>query len=446
MIVRLLRGFEQYQVVLTNASSLVATYGMTSAVGFVYWWIAARKFSPEAVGFASAAISSMQLAGTIGVMGLGTLLIGELPRQPGKEKSLISTALLLVSVAGFMVGLLFAKAAASVSVEFVALAKSLPNIVLFSLGASLTAVTIVFDQAVIGLLRGGLQLKRNAVFSVIKLIGLFIVGVFLQHQHGSVILFTWVLGNLMSLLAFTRTTSIDRDSISEYLPQWSWVGKLGKSALEHHLLNIMLQTPGLVLPLLVASILSAKINAYFYTSWMIANFAYVWSAAFSTVLYAVGSAEPGALARKLRLTLGFSLFTGLVVCLFLFLYGGAVLSIFGEEYAEQASWSLKVFGIGVFPVLVKNHYVAICRIHKKTPSAVKLVSINSILEIILAGIGANFFGLLGLSIGWLFAISLEAMLMLGTVRQVLKRMNLDTSAEVNRLALERSDAGTVQAT
>src|SRR5579859_5331352 len=66
---------------LRNAGSLAATTGLTSVFGFVYWIIAAREFSAQAVGYGSAAISAMTLLGTIGMFGLGTMLIGELPRK-----------------------------------------------------------------------------------------------------------------------------------------------------------------------------------------------------------------------------------------------------------------------------------------------------------------------------------------------------------------------------
>src|SRR5207302_11197766 len=95
-------------VMLFNASSFVGTFIVKSGFGFAFWWIAARQFSPEAVGFASAAISAMTLLGTFCMLGLGTLLIRELPRQPGKEATLLTTALLVVGVVGGCIGLLFA--------------------------------------------------------------------------------------------------------------------------------------------------------------------------------------------------------------------------------------------------------------------------------------------------------------------------------------------------
>src|SRR5579864_3579031 len=84
------------RVMLINAGSLIGTTAVTSGLGFVYWWVAARQYAPEAVGLASATVSTMLLLGSISMLGLGTLLITELPRQPGREVSLISTGFIVV--------------------------------------------------------------------------------------------------------------------------------------------------------------------------------------------------------------------------------------------------------------------------------------------------------------------------------------------------------------
>lgn len=71
--------------ILINAGSLIGTTAVTSGLGFAFWWVAARIFSTEAVGLASATISTMTLLGSFSILGLGTLLMGELPKQRGDE-------------------------------------------------------------------------------------------------------------------------------------------------------------------------------------------------------------------------------------------------------------------------------------------------------------------------------------------------------------------------
>ena len=98
MQARITAIYRTNRVFLLNFSSLVGTTAMTSGMGFFYWWVAARLFTQEEVGLASALTSNMMLIVTIGVLGFGTLLIGELPRRPERPASLIMTALAMAGV------------------------------------------------------------------------------------------------------------------------------------------------------------------------------------------------------------------------------------------------------------------------------------------------------------------------------------------------------------
>jgi O-antigen/teichoic acid export membrane protein len=75
----LIGALRHHMDLFTNAGSLMGTTVITSLVGFAYWWLAARTAPADAVGQASAAVSAMTLIGTIGMFGMGTMLISELP-------------------------------------------------------------------------------------------------------------------------------------------------------------------------------------------------------------------------------------------------------------------------------------------------------------------------------------------------------------------------------
>ena len=113
MKIVLSRWIKANKTMLVNAGSLIGTWGVNSGLGFVYWWLAAHEFTPQDVGISSASISAMRLLGEICMMGLGTLLITELPRQPKQVGSLISTALIVVCVVGGCAGGIFVLAAPS---------------------------------------------------------------------------------------------------------------------------------------------------------------------------------------------------------------------------------------------------------------------------------------------------------------------------------------------
>ncbi len=403
-------------VILVNAGSLVGTTAVTSALGFVYWWLAARQFSPEAVGLASAAISAMTLLGTFGIVGLGTLLLGELPRQQGKEASLISAALILVGGVGGCLGIVFAAVAPHLSTDFRALGASIEDIALFALGVSLISITVVLDQALIGLLRGGLQLWRNALFATVKLAALFVASLWLSHVTGLTIYTTWTIGNAYSLVALAGFAIAKRGWPGRnYLPQWGLLRKLGPEALRHHALNLTLQAPALILPVLVTILLSATVNAWFYASWNLASIANVISVAFATTLYAASSAQPTALAHKLRLTLVLSFMACVLANGVLLLGTQQVLGLFGHSYSQQAAWSLRILALESFPFLIKNHYIVISRIRGRVAHTTLLTIATGFLELGGSAIGARFGGLNGLSLGWFAAMCIEAAFMSRTV-------------------------------
>ena len=158
--------WEKNQDLLRNAGSLAATTGLTSIFGFVFTIVAARMFTADEVGWGNAAINAMQLFGTIGMFGLGTMLIGELPKRKGDRGGLFSASLATSGIGSVILGLIFAVV---VGLYFT---KHLPGIggtpgevLLFVVGTGLTGATLVFDEGTIGMLRGGVQLWRNMAMS-----------------------------------------------------------------------------------------------------------------------------------------------------------------------------------------------------------------------------------------------------------------------------------------
>lgn len=430
---RLTQWIKSNSGIILNASSLIATTAVSSILGFVYWWAAARLFLPDAVGIASATVSAMVLLGTFAILGMGTLLITELPRQPEQARSLISTALLVVGSIGMVVGILFALIAPVISVNFVPLRSNVVHVLLFALGVSTTAITQVLDQALIGLLRGGLQLYRNTIFAIAKLLLVFLVGYWLHSSSlfsssgqlelaGMLLYATWPIGNLFSLLLIAALLLYKRGqhwSIQSYSPRWLLLRKLGLAAVRHHLLNLTLQFPALMLPVLVTALLSAKMNAWFYVSWMIANFVFLVPNTLTIVLHAVNSAQQATLTQKARATVALGLAVSLLATLVLQFAPHLVLSVFGATYADQASWCLRVLVLAAFPLLIKNHYISICRIQDRITQAMINMVPGGILELAAAVLGAYLYGLMGLSLGWVVAISIEALFQCRTVYRII---------------------------
>jgi O-antigen/teichoic acid export membrane protein len=277
--------------IFANASALMGTMVVTSGFGALYWLLAARLFTTEVIGLSGASIAMMSLLGNAGMLGLGTLLIGELPRQRGEESALVATALAVSGLVGGLLGALFAVGAPLLAPNLRALSASPATVALFALGVGLTSATMVLDQALIGLLRGSLQLWRNAGFAVAKLIVLALVALQLGGESWLTIYATWAVGHLLSLVGLGGYAAWRglRPAWHALRPRWALLRRFGRAALWHHGLNMALQLPGLALPVLVTGILSATDNAYYYASSIVATPFFYGTLALVTALYAVGS-------------------------------------------------------------------------------------------------------------------------------------------------------------
>ena len=181
--------------------------------------------------------------------------------------------------------------------------------------------------------------------------------------------------------------------------------------------------------MLVTILLSARVNAWFYVSFMLASFIFAVSNALTVVLYAMSSAHPAILAHKARLTLGLGAVAVILAnCVFQFATR-QVLGVFGHIYAEQAAWSLRILALGTFPYLIRSHYVAICRIQGRILYALLPMAVGTLLELSAAILGARLGGLSGLSLGWVAALCAEAVFMSRTVFKAVRPINVSTDRD-----------------
>jgi O-antigen/teichoic acid export membrane protein len=432
------------RIISVSAAQVGAT-AVTSALGFVFWWAAARFFVPEIVGFSAAATSAMMLLGTLSVSGLGTMLIKELPSHPRQSGPLVLSSALLAGALAGMLGLALALVAPLFSEALRPLAANWGTALLFAAGVSLTAITILVDQAVLGLLRERLQVVRNTVFAASKLIALVGLGVWVigGAQTSALALYgiyaTWLAGNIISLVVVVLILEGRPSAAWRHRPDWSLLWSLRRNAAAHHMLNMAMLASGLLLPVVVAWLLSTTANAYFYTAWMIAGFVRTVPVTLSISLYAVSATDPRALAQKMRFSLALSFLAVIVANVILFAGADPILSVFGASYGAHGTWSLRIFGLAVLPFIIKGHYVAIHRIRGTVGKTVPLMVFGGILEVGGATLGAVLAGLEGLSVAWLIAVSVQVFFMAPTVFRVAAGSPALTPQASGRFGHERAD-------
>ncbi|HZR38841.1 MAG TPA: hypothetical protein VFB12_01905, partial [Ktedonobacteraceae bacterium] len=169
---------------------------------------------------------------------------------------------------------------------------------------------------------------------------------------------------------------------------------------------------------------------WFYVAWMLANFVFVVPGALTMVLHAVNAAQQATLKHRARATLSVAFVISALSIGVLLIGAKEVLGFFGSSYAAEATWALQILALGAFPLIIKNHYISICRIQDRITPALVAMTPGGLLELAGAAIGAHFAGLVGLSLGWVGAMGVESIFMLPTLYNVVFSKQPDKQQEM----------------
>ena len=410
-------ALERNRDLLRNAGSLAATTGLTSIFGFVFTIVAVKIFPAEEVGWGNAAINAMQLVGLIGVFGLNTMLIGELPKRGENRGGLFAACLAASGIGSAVLGLLVALV---VGIRF-GDAHHLPGIggtvgqvLLFTLGCSLTGALLVFDDGTIGLLRGGVQLWRNMAVSAMKLAALPLAAVVLHYDFGVGLSLAYVIGTLGSIIPASIMLARGGSKLF-YRPDWLSLRRLFPVAVSHNWLNLAMATPSRIIPIVVTVVVGGKLSAVFYVAWMISSLLFMVPVHLGTVLFALASASPQVVAEKLRFVLRVSLLIGLPVMAVLAIGAHFMLNIYNPFFAQLGTLPLWLLIIGYIPQMPRAQFIAVSRATNRVGQAAGLVCFFACCEVGSIYIGGKFGGLNGLSFAYLGVLIIEGLVTAPTV-------------------------------
>jgi O-antigen/teichoic acid export membrane protein len=389
-----------------NSAALILTVVASAALGQLSWLVAARLFSPSEVGQASAVITGTLLCGQIALLGFGSAMINLLPEYRRQPSDFLRTTFSTVAIAGLVAGGVYLLVAATGLHQLRSLATDPWQASIVLVTAGLMPVALLIDQTSIALRRGDSVLMRALAGGGVRLGCVLVFGILtVSHPlHSVAILVAWLSAALtpcilgyaqlrQALPGFrfrpTIKPAIVRSSLALGLP--------------HHALSLALLGPGLVIPSLVAELLSPAATAYWYVAWMLAGVAFVIPSSIGTALFAEAANQSQALQRGIGHGVRASLALGLLAALGLGLAGGWLLQLLGATYRSEASTPLRILLLGVLPLAFVETYVASCRARRKLFEPAVTCLAGGLLATAGVALTAPHYGLNGAAAAWLAA-------------------------------------------
>lgn len=328
--------------------ALLANAAGTTALGAIYWAVAAHLYDQQALGRTSALIAALIVVSNLAQLNLHSALARFLPRAGRSACRFVTYSYAVSSLAAVPLGLAFVTILPRLSPNWRFVGDSVPFAVVFVLGAVAWGVFNLEDAALVGLRRSVIVPAENMVYGLCKLILLAVIAVLLPSTG---IFVSWVAPLVVIIpavnwLIFHRYLK-DRDfaAAAAGLPAREVV----RFASIDYVGAVIGQATGGLLPLLVLSVLGAAANGSFYIAWTIAAGLTLVTANFAYSLLAEGATAPHRLPELTRGVLVRCAVVTVPGVALLVVAAHPILRIYGSAYAADASVLLGLLALAAIP-------------------------------------------------------------------------------------------------
>lgn len=347
--------------------ALLVNTGLTGALGFGYWIVAARLFSTFAVGVAGALVAATTLFSGLGQLNLSGMLMRFLPTAGASSRRLVLAAYgfaagasALLAVIALLGIKLFAAPASPLRLD----AAESAAIVL---AAAAVAIFILQDNVLVGLRKAVWVPVENGAFGVAKIVALAIAA----PLGTAFALFSVWMGPLIltipvvSAMLFFRflPSSVRPGHTANLGPQQRAI--LLRFAAGDAVGGIFTQTWTYVLPILITVSLGARANALFYTSLLFSSTIDQVAANYASPLTVEGAHAPDRVPMLIRQALRHIFTIILPIVIILCAVSPWLLRAFGDKYAPAAPL-LALLLIACLPKALCTVYYSYCRIQRST--------------------------------------------------------------------------------
>lgn len=391
---------EQLKDPLFKNSLFIILSSLESAVfGFFFWFLAAKLYTVEEIGFATAMISSLGLLNSISRLGVDQSMIRFFPEMD--RNRIFWTSALFTALVSAILGSIFVSFIEFFSPSLIALKKILPIYILFLLFYSITATNsscfIAMRRAEIDFVQKMLLGSRIMMLIPLTFLGTF--GIFFSIGFAYSIATAFSFSFLMFKFGF----------------KFSWIDiKFLKDSLRfsagNYFANLLGTMPSMLMPIIVLNILGAEQNAIYYIAYTIGAFVFIIPASFGTSLFVEGSYGEPMRKKTIKSLIGIYALL-LPAVLAVLLLGENLLAFLGKHYGSGLPL-LRIFAItSLFAPLI-SIYTTIKRVQKDLKGLIAMSLLLSSLLIFLSYLLIILYGTIGVSYAWFFSYAFCSILII----------------------------------
>lgn len=378
-----------------NSIYLMMSTAIMSLLGFFFWIINARLFSPQQVGIATTLISTTNLLATFNLIGLNQGIIKYLSNTTNKN-TLLNSVLLTIIATSVISSSIFIIGVESFSPKLTFLNDNLLYSIIFIFFIIIASLNSITDSIFISERRTIFIFIINSIFSLVKLIlpvtlvsfGFF--GIYYSFIGGTTVAMILSFFILIKLFKYNFGLYFNIETIKKIL----------KFSFVTYLAGLLGTIPGLFLPIIILNKLGAENSAYFYMSMMIANILYIIPQSVNLSLFAEGSNEADKLREKIIKAVKIIPIFLLPALILIITFGHYVLLSFGKNYSSESFTFLKLLSLTSIFISINSIFSTVFKV-KNYIKELLVTNSSSLIVILFLSNAWVHYGLKGIGFAWL---------------------------------------------
>ena len=383
----------------SNAIYLMISSAASSLLGFIFWIIAARLYSTEQVGLASAVIAAVGLVAMFATLGMDMGLLRFLSRAENPTV-MINTVFTIGIITSVIVTFVFVAGLGLWSPALVFIRHNSAYLIAFFIVCIVNQMNSLLSPALIANRRASFIAAGSLISNLLKLPLVILLAGFLQFSGiftawGSSLVVSFLIGMFWFLPKVQPG----------YRPFFSVSKQVVKATMgfsfANYLATFFWSAPGIILPLMVVNLLGAEANAYFYIAWTIGTILTFIAGAVTTSLFAEGSNDERTLGTNIWRSVKMSFIITIPLSILVMALAPLLLRLFGKSYAGNGTSLLRIITLSSIPTVINITYISIKRVEKNLKALVIFTGIQGIAGLLFAYLLMHPMGLNGIGIAWL---------------------------------------------
>lgn len=384
-----------------NSYFLIGNTLLFSLIGFVFWIIAARLYTPEELGLASAIVSAMSLLSLISLLGFDISIIRFLHVEKYKS-DLINSMLVSTAISSLIISTIFILGINFWSPGMSILKSEIIFGVLFIVFSTFCTLYTLQTNIFVALRKAKYSFYQ-AIANSLRLPFLLFLYIFgtlgIVSSYGIVYVLTFFIGNKFINIAHSSY----KFNLSFKI---SLLKNMIKYSFQNYISNILNRAPNYILPLLVLNLLSAELNAYFYIAWTFAMILLVIPSSTSRSLLAEGASSNENFNLKVFKSLKFTLGLSFLGIMGIVILGKYLLYLFGPLYAENSYIPLVILSISSIPYSIIQLYMSVKRVENDIKPVILTNAVIALVSILGSYVFLKEMGIIAICYSWLGATTI----------------------------------------